>query len=149
MEEGPLTGSRCRDIRVAVFDGKMHPVDSNDMAFQIASTMAFKNAFKRANPKVLEPIYNLEVLVPEEMVGEVMGDLQTRRAIITGMDSENHYQKISARVPLAELHGYSSTLRSLTQGRAKFKNSFADYSETPPDVQKSLIDAHDDKDEGD
>jgi len=149
MEEGPLTGSRCRDIRVAVFDGKMHPVDSNDMAFQIASTMAFKNAFKRANPKVLEPIYNLEVLVPEEMVGEVMGDLQTRRAIITGMDSENHYQKISARVPLAKLHGYSSTLRSLTQGRAKFKNSFADYSETPPDVQKSLIDAHDDKDEGD
>ncbi len=149
MEEGPLTGSRCRDIRVSVYDGKMHPVDSNDMAFQIASTMAFKNAFKRANPKVLEPIYNLEVLVPEEMVGEVMGDLQTRRAIITGMDSESLYQKISARVPLAELHGYSSTLRSLTQGRAKFKNSFAEYAETPPDIQKALIDAHDDKDESD
>lgn len=147
MEEGPLTGSRCRDIRVSVFDGKMHPVDSNDMAFQIASTMAFKTAFKRANPKILEPLYELEVLAPEEMVGEVMGDLQTRRAIITGMDSEGHYQKINARVPLSELYGYSSALRSLTQGRAKFKRSFGEYSETPPDVQKSLIDAHVDHDE--
>jgi len=147
MEEGPLTGSRCRDIRVSVFDGKMHPVDSNDMAFQIASTMAFKTAFKRANPKILEPLYDLEVLAPEEMVGEVMGDLQTRRAIITGMDSEGHYQKINARVPLSELYGYSSALRSLTQGRAKFKRSFGEYAETPPDVQKILIDAHVDHDE--
>ncbi|MCB0603741.1 MAG: elongation factor G [Saprospiraceae bacterium] len=149
MEEGPLTGSRCRDIRVSIYDGKMHPVDSNDMAFQIASTMAFKTAFKKANPKVLEPIFDLEVLAPEDMVGEVMGDLQTRRAIITGMDSEGHYQKINARIPLSELYGYSSTLRSLTQGRAKFKNTFAEYSETPPDVQKSLIDSHVDQDEND
>jgi len=147
MEEGPLTGSRCRDIRVSIFDGKMHPVDSNDMAFQLASTMAFKIAFKKANPKLLEPVFDLEVLSPEDMVGEVMGDLQTRRAMITGMDSEGHYQKINAKVPLSELFGYSSSLRSITQGRAKFKRSFSEYAETPPDVQKVLIDSHVDNDE--
>ncbi len=147
MEEGPLTGSRCRDIRVSIFDGKMHPVDSNDMAFQTASTMAFKIAFKKANPKLLEPIFDLEVLAPEDMVGEVMGDLQTRRAMITGMDAEGHYQKINARVPLAELFGYSSSLRSITQGRAKFKRAFSEYAETPPDVQKILIESHVDHDD--
>lgn len=147
MEEGPLTGSRCRDIRISVFDGKMHPVDSNDMAFQLASTMAFKTAFRKADPKVLEPIYDLEVLTPEDMVGEVMGDLQTRRAIITGMDGEGHYQKINARIPLAELYDYSSALRSLTQGRAKFKRSFNEYNDTPIDIQKILIDAHTDEDD--
>lgn len=142
MEEGPLTGSRCRDIRVSIYDGKMHPVDSNDMAFQIASTMAFKTAFKNADPRLMEPINDLDVLVPEEMVGDVMGDLQTRRAIITGMDSDGHYQKISARVPLAELADYSSALRSITQGRAKFTTRFNEYNDAPADVQKHLIDAH-------
>lgn len=142
MEEGPLTGSRCRDIRVSIYDGKMHPVDSNDMAFQIASTMAFKNSFKKAAPILMEPVYNLEVFVPEDMVGEVMGDLQTRRAIITGMGSDGLYQQISARVPLAEMADYSSALRSITQGRAKFSTEFSEYSDAPPDIQNTLVIAH-------
>ncbi len=138
MEEGPGTGSYCRDIRVSVYDGKMHDVDSNDMAFQIASTMAFKEAFHKAGPQILEPIYDLEVMVDAEFMGNVMGDLQTRRAIIMGMDSEGHYQVIRARIPLKELHKYSSTLRSLTQGKAKFKIAFADYAAVPGDIQAKL-----------
>lgn len=138
MEEGPGTGSYCRDIRVSVYDGKMHDVDSNDMAFQIASTMAFKEAFLKAGPQILEPIYDLEVMCDAEVMGNVMGDLQTRRAIIMGMDSEGHYQVIKARVPLKELHKYSSALRSLTQGKAKFSMSFAEYGAVPPDIQAKL-----------
>jgi len=138
MEEGPLTGSYCRDIRVSIYDGKMHPVDSNDMAFQIASTMAFKEAFPMSAPQILEPIYNLEVMCDAEFMGGVMGDLQTRRAIIMGMDSEGHYQVIRARVPLKELHRYSSTLRSLTQGKAKFTIEFAEYAPVPGDIQAKL-----------
>lgn len=139
MEEGPLTGSYCRDIRVSIYDGKMHPVDSNDMAFQIAATMAFKEAFPMAAPQVLEPIYDLEVMVDAEYMGNVMGDLQTRRAIVMGMDSEGHYQVIRARVPLKELHKYSSTLRALTQGKAKFNMSFAEYASVPGDIQAKLM----------
>lgn len=139
MVEGPLTGSHCRDIRVSVFDGKMHPVDSNDMAFQLAGTMVFKTAFQHAAPQIMEPIYNLNILCHDENMGEIMGDLQTRRAIIIGMDSDGHYQKIMARVPLAELYQYSSTLRSLSQGRAKFTMDFAEYSPVPGDVQQKLI----------
>lgn len=138
MEEGPCTGSYCRDVRVTVYDGKMHDVDSNDMAFQIASTMCFKEAFHKAGPQILEPIYDLEVMCDAEVMGNVMGDLQTRRAIIMGMDSEGHYQVIKARVPLKELHKYSSTLRSLTQGKAKFTMSFADYGAVPSDLQAKL-----------
>lgn len=139
MEEGPSTGSYCRDIRVSIYDGKMHPVDSNDMAFQIASMMAFREAFHEAGPQILEPIYNLEVMCDSEFMGSVMGDLQTRRAIIMGMDSEGHYQVIRARVPLKELHKYSSALRSLTQGKAKFNMSFAEYAPVPGDIQAKLI----------
>ncbi|MEZ4918951.1 MAG: hypothetical protein R2792_07560 [Saprospiraceae bacterium] len=139
MEEGPLTGSYCRDIRVSVYDGKMHPVDSNDMAFQIASTYAFKEAFPNAGPQLMEPVYNLEVLCDSEVMGNVMGDLQTRRAIIMGMDTQGHYQVVKARVPLKELHRYSSSLRSLTQGKAKFSMSFAEYAACPGDVQAKLI----------
>ncbi len=138
MDEGPLTGSPCRDIRVCIFDGKMHPVDSNDMAFQIAGSMAFKNAFSHAGAQILEPIYDLTVLCQSEVMGDVMGDLQTRRAIIMGMDSEGHYQKILARVPLAELYGYSSALRSLTQGRAKFTRKIAEYAQVPTEIQQKL-----------
>ncbi len=138
MEEGPLTGSYCRDIRVSIYDGKMHPVDSNDMAFQIASTIAFKEAFPMSAPQILEPIYNLEVLCDSEFMGSVMGDLQTRRAIIMGMDADGHYQVIRARVPLKELHRYSSTLRALTQGKAKFNISYADYAPVPGDIQAKL-----------
>ncbi len=142
LEEGPLTGSHCRDIRISVFDGKMHPVDSNDMAFQIASTMAFKEAFPMAGPQLLEPIYELEVLCDAEFMGNVMGDLQTRRALILGMGAEGHYQVIRARVPLKELHRYSSSLRSLTQGRAKFSMKFAEYSPVPGDIQSKLTAAY-------
>lgn len=139
MEEGPLTGSYCQDIRVCVYDGKMHPVDSNDMAFMLAASNVFKNCFVEARPQILEPIYNLDILCSDDVMGDVMGDLQTRRAIIQGMDAEGHYQKISAKVPLVELYKYSSTLRSITQGRAKFTRSFAEFSAVTGDIQKQLI----------
>ena len=142
MTEGPLTGSYVRDIRVSIYDGKMHAVDSNDMAFMIASSQAFKEAFPMAGPQILEPIYDVQILCDGEVMGEVMGDLQTRRAIIMGMDAEGHYQKIMARVPLAELHGYSSALRSITQGKAKFTTQYADYQAVPGDIQQHLIEEH-------
>ncbi len=139
MSEGPLTGSRCRDIRVSVYDGKMHPVDSNDMAFQLAGTMAFKNAFQHSGPQLLEPIYDVSILCGDDVMGDIMGDLQTRRAIIMGMEREGHYQKILARIPLAELHDYSSVLRSLSQGKAKFSMTLADYQQVPMDTQQKLV----------
>ncbi len=142
MEEGPLTGSYCQDIRVSIYDGKMHTVDSNDMAFMLASTHAFKEAFKKAGPQLLEPIYELEILCDSEVMGDIMGDLQTRRAIIQGMDTEGHYQKITALVPQAELYQYSSTLRSLSQGKAKFHQKFAKYEPVPHDIQQKLIEAY-------
>ena len=139
MEEGPLTGSNCQDIRVCIYDGKMHPVDSNDMAFMLASSQVFKSSFVSASPQLLEPIYDLEILCSDDVMGDIMGDLQTRRAIIMGMGATGHYQKIEAKVPLAELYKYSSTLRSLSQGRAKFHMSFAEYSSVPHDLQEKLI----------
>lgn len=142
MEEGPLTGSHCQDIRVSIFDGKMHPVDSNDMAFMLASTHAFKEAFEMAGPQLLEPIYEVEILCADDSMGDIIGDLQTRRAIIMGMDSEGHYQKIVARAPLAELHLYSTTLRSLSQGKAKFTKRFLEYQQVPGDIQQKLVEAH-------
>lgn len=138
MEEGPITGSRVRDVRVMVYDGKMHPVDSNDVSFKIAGMMAFREAFLKSEPQLLEPIYDLEVLVPDDIMGEVMGDLQTRRALIMGMDSRDHYQVIKARTPLATLDRYSTTLRSLSQGRARFTQHFSDYASVPADVQQKL-----------
>jgi len=124
MHEGPLTGSYVRDVRVSVYDGKMHPVDSNDISFKIAGLQAFRQAFQQADPQVLEPIYRVEVLSPEDLTGSVMGDIQSRRGIVEGMDTEGHFQKIIAKVPLAEMHDFSSTLRSISQGRAKFKMQF-------------------------
>ena len=142
MEEGPLTGSHCQNIRVSIYDGKMHPVDSNDMAFMIASAQAFKNAFEKSAPQLLEPIYDLEILCSDTVMGDVMGDLQTRRAIIQGMDSEGHYQKIKAKVPLSELYQYSSSLRSLTQGRAKFTREFAEYNSVSHDIQQKIVNSY-------
>lgn len=142
MENGPLTGSYVRDVRVCVYDGKMHPVDSNDMAFKLAGMMAFRNAFREADPKLLEPIYDLTILVPGDYMGEVISDLQTRRGIVMGMDTDGHYQKIIARVPLSELYDYSSSLRSLTQGRGKFTRAFNEYAPVPFDVQQELMSAH-------
>ncbi len=139
MEEGPLTGSCVQNIRVCIYDGKMHPVDSNDMAFMIASAQAFKEGFKQAGPQILEPIYDLEVLCSDDVMGDIMGDLQTRRSIISGMGAEGHYQKIMAKVPLSELYQYSSSLRSMSQGRAKFTRTFDGYQTVPHDVQKALL----------
>jgi elongation factor G len=142
MTDGPLTGSYVRDIRVSVYDGKMHAVDSNDMAFKTAGMMAFRSAFRQADPKILEPIYDVEILVPAEVMGDVSGDLQTRRAMIMGMEADGHYQKIIAKVPLAELYKYSSVLRSLSQGRAKHTRTFAEYAPVPMDLQRKLIAEH-------
>jgi elongation factor G len=142
MTEGPLTGSYVRDIRASVFDGKMHAVDSNDMAFMLAASNVFKEAFPMTAPQILEPIHDMEVTCTEDTMGEVMGDLQTRRAVIMGMDSDGHYQKIKARIPLAEMHDYSAALRAITQGRAKFTSQFADYQAVPSDVQMRLIEEH-------
>ncbi len=142
MEQGPLTGSYARDVRVIVYDGKMHPVDSNELSFMLAARNAFSMAFKEAGPKILEPIYDLEVLVPADFMGDVMSDLQGRRAIIMGMDSEAGYQKLSAKIPLKELANYSISLSSLTGGRASFSTSFASYELVPNDIQQELIKQH-------
>ncbi len=139
MEEGPLTGSFARDIRVMVFDGKMHTVDSNDISFKIAGAHAFKAAFLDAKPKLLEPIQDLEVRVPEELMGNVMTDLQSRRSIIMGMDSDGSHQIIKARVPEAEMYQYSTSLRSQTQGRATFKTKFASFEPVPANIQQELV----------
>ncbi len=142
MEEGPLTGSYARDIRVYVYDGKMHPVDSNEISFRLAGRNAFSTAFKNAGPKILEPIYDLEVLVPSERMGDVMSDLQGRRALIMGMGSEKGYEKITARVPLKEMNKYSTSLSSLTGGRGIFNMKFAAYEKVPQEVQDELLAAY-------
>ena len=142
MEQGPLTGSYARDVRVIVYDGKMHPVDSNELSFMLAARNAFSAAFREAGPKVLEPIYDLEVYVPADYMGDVMSDLQGRRAIIMGMDSEAGYQKLSAKIPLKELSNYSIALSSITGGRASFTTKFASYELVPNDIQQTLIKEH-------
>jgi len=142
MEEGPLTGSYARDIVVNIYDGKMHPVDSNEISFKLAGRNAFKEAFKNAGPKILEPIYDVEVMVPGDKMGDVMTDLQGRRAMVMGMDSEGNYQKIKARVPLAEMNRYSTTLSSLTSGRATYTMKYAEYQQVPSDVQDQLLKAY-------
>lgn len=151
MEQGPLTGSYARDVRVVVYDGKMHPVDSNELSFMLAARHAFSDAFKNAGPKILEPIYDLEVYVPADFMGDVMSDLQGRRAMIMGMDSEARYQKLQAKIPQKELASYSVALSSLTGGRASFTTKFASYELVPNDIQQELIKAHEaelaDKDE--
>ena len=143
MEQGPLTGSYARDVRVIVYDGKMHPVDSNELSFMLAARNAFSEAFKNAGPKILEPIYDLEVYVPSDFMGDVMGDLQGRRAMIMGMDSEAGYQKLQAKIPLKELSNYSISLSSITGGRASFTTKFASYELVPNEIQQQLIQAHD------
>ena len=139
MEQGPLTGSYARDVRVIVYDGKMHPVDSNEISFMLAGRNAFSEAFKNAGPKILEPIYDVEVFVPSDKMGDVMGDLQGRRAMIMGMSSENSFEKLMAKVPLKEMSSYSTALSSLTGGRASFIMKFASYELVPTDVQEKLI----------
>ena len=147
MDEGPLTGSYARDIRVVIYDGKMHPVDSNEISFKLAARNAFKEAFRNAGPKIMEPIYNVEVLVPTEYMGSVMSDLQNRRAMIMGMESDKGFDRLNARVPLAELYRYSTTLSSLTSGAATYTMRFDSYEQVPSDVQEKLLKAYTDTDE--
>ena len=147
MDEGPLTGSYARDIRVVVYYGKMHPVDSNELSFKLAGRNAFKDAFRNAGPKIMEPIYNVEVLTPSEYMGAVMSDLQNRRAMIMGMESDKGFDRLNARVPLAELYRYSTSLSSLTSGAATYTMQFAQYEQVPADVQEKLLKAYTDTDE--
>ena len=142
MEQGPLTGCYARDVRVIVYDGKMHPVDSNELSFMLAGRQAFAQAFKEAGPKILEPINDVEVFVPSDKLGDVMGDLQGRRAMIMGMTSEAGYEKLTAKVPQKEMANYSTALSSLTGGRASFIQKFASYELVPSDVQQNLIKAY-------
>jgi len=142
MEEGPLTGSYARDIRVYIYDGKMHPVDSNEISFRLAGRNAFSTAFRNAGPKILEPIYDLDVWVQSDRMGDVMSDLQGRRALIMGMGSEKGYEKITARVPLKEMNKYSTSLSSLTGGRGVFNMKFANYEKVPQEVQDELLAAY-------
>ena len=142
MEQGPLTGCYARDVRVIVYDGKMHPVDSNELSFMLAGRQAFAQAFKDAGPKILEPIYDVEVFVPSDKMGDVMSDLQGRRAMIVGMTSENGYEKLTAKAPLKEMSSYSTALSSLTGGRASFIMKFASYELVPSDVQQKLVAAY-------
>ena len=142
MERGPLTGSYARDVRVIVYDGKMHPVDSNEVSFMLAGRNAFSQAFKEAGPKILEPIYDVEVLVPADYMGDVMSDLQGRRGMIMGMESEGGYQKLNAKVPLKEMSNFSTSLSSITAGSASFDMKFASYELVPAEVQDELIKAH-------
>ena len=139
MEQGPLTGSYARDVRVIVYDGKMHPVDSNEISFMLAGRHAFSDAFKNAGPKILEPIYDVEVFCPSDKLGDVMSDMQGRRGMIMGMSSEKGYEKLAAKVPLKEMSNYSTALSSLTGGRASFIMKFASYELVPTDVQAKLI----------
>ena len=139
MEQGPLTGSYARDVRVCIYDGKMHPVDSNEISFRLAGRNAFSEAFRNANPKVLEPVYDVEVMVPADVMGDVMSDLQGRRAIIMGMSSEKGFEKIIAKVPLKEMASYSTALSSITGGRSSFTMKFASYELVPGDVQDKLL----------
>ena len=149
MEEGPLTGSYARDIRVAVYDGKMHPVDSNEISFKLAGRNAFRSAFKEAGPKIMEPIYDIEVLVPSDRMGDVMSDLQGRRAMIEGMSSNKGFEKLNAKVPLAELNKYSTALSSLSGGRATYSMNFSKYEQVPMDVQEKLIKTFEEEEEED
>jgi len=142
MEQGPLTGSYARDVRVIIYDGKMHPVDSNEISFRLAGRNAFAQAFKEANPKVLEPVYDLEVFVPSEIMGDVMSDINGRRGMVMGMETEKSFTRLKAQVPLKELSSYSTTLSSLTGGRATFTMAFNSYQLVPADVQEKLLAAY-------
>jgi elongation factor G len=142
IEDGPLTGSYARDICVNIYDGKMHPVDSNEMAFKLAGRNAFKIAFKNAGPKILEPIYLVEIYVPSDRMGDVISDLQGRRGMVLGMGSERGFEKITAKVPLAEMNKYSTALSSLTGGRAMYTMRFSEYAPVPAEIQEQLLKAY-------
>lgn len=145
MEVGPLTGSYARDIRVYVYDGKMHPVDSNEISFRLAGRNAFSMAFRNAGPRILEPVYDVEIMVPSDRMGDVISDLQGRRGMVLGMSSEKRFEVIKAKVPLAEMNKYSTALSSITGGRAFYTMKFAEYTQVPSDVQEAVIKAYTDE----
>ena len=145
MEEGPLTGSYARDIVVSVYDGKMHPVDSNELSFKLAGRQAFRESFKNAGPKILEPVYDVEVFVPADRMGDCMTDLQGRRGVVMGMESDGEFQIIKAKVPLAEMNKYSTTLSSITSGRGAYSMKFSEYQQVPADVQQTLLKAYEEQ----
>jgi elongation factor G len=147
METGPLTGSYARDIKVYVYDGKMHPVDSNEISFRLAGRNAFSQAFKNATPKILEPVYDVEIMVPADRMGDVISDLQGRRGMVLGMSSEKGFEVIKAKVPLAEMNKYSTALSSITGGRAIYTMKFAEYTQVPGDVQEAVIKAYEAEEE--
>jgi elongation factor G len=147
MEVGPLTGSYARDIRVYIYDGKMHPVDSNEISFRLAGRNAFSQAFKNAGPKILEPVYDVEIFVPSDRMGDVISDLQGRRGMVLGMSSEKRFEVIKAKVPLAEMNKYSTALSSITGGRALYSMKFAEYAQVPGDVQDAVIKAYAEEEE--
>ena len=142
LENSPLTGSYARDLNVYIFDGKMHPVDSNEISFKLAGRYAFDEAFRAAKPKIMEPIYDVEIMVPGDSMGDVMSDLQGRRSIIQGMTTKGRYEVISVKVPLAELDKYSTSLSSLTSGRATYSMKYDEYAQVPSDVQDVLLKTH-------
>jgi elongation factor G len=142
MEKGVISGNKVVDVIVTLFDGSYHTVDSDEMSFKLAGAQCFKKGFQASKPCLLEPIYDVEVIVPEEYMGDVMGDISSRRGKILGMDTDGRFQKIKANVPLAELYKYSSTLRSLTQGRGTHKRKFAYYEEVPREVEQKIIDEY-------
>jgi elongation factor G len=141
-EAGPLSGNKVIDVKAAVFDGKQHPVDSKDIAFQIAARGAFRDAFIKADPILLEPIYEIEITIPEEYMGDVMGDISARRGKVLGMDSDGHFQIIKAEVPLANLYKYSNTLRSLCQGRGYHRRKFSHYEYVPREIQEKIVEEY-------
>jgi len=147
MEVGPLTGSYARDIRVYIYDGKMHPVDSNEISFRLAGRNAFSQAFKKAGPKIMEPVYDVEIRVPSDRMGDVISDLQGRRGMVLGMESEKRFEVIKAKVPLAEMNKYSTALSSITGGRAMYSMKFAEYAQVPSDVQETVIKAYTEEEE--
>ena len=147
MDKGILTGSKVVDIKVTLFDGTFHPVDSDEMSFKIAASQAFKKGFLDAKPVILEPIYDITVKVPEEFMGDVMGDISSRRGKISGMEAEGPFQVIKAKVPLAELYKYSTHLRSLTSGRGIHARAFSHYEEVPKDIEKKIIEAYQNEEE--
>jgi elongation factor G len=147
MEVGPLTGSYARDIKVYVYDGKMHPVDSNEISFKLAGRNAFSQAFKNAGPKILEPVYDVEIMVPSDRMGDVISDLQGRRGMVLGMSSDKGFEIIKAKVPLAEMNKYSTALSSITGGRAMYSMKFAEYAQVPGDVQDAVIKAYEAEEE--
>jgi elongation factor G len=147
MEIGPLTGSYARDIRVYIYDGKMHPVDSNEISFRLAGRNAFSQAFKNAGPKIMEPVYDVEIMVPADRMGDVISDLQGRRGMVLGMESVKRFEVIKAKVPLAEMNKYSTALSSITGGRAMYSMKFAEYAQVPGDVQETVIKAYTEEEE--